>query len=77
MQLFIPDQINFSVDVSTSVVPPIGDASKDDSLDQMSHSVMIGRSITQPDIIDPNKDLKTQRMALTSESALLTRQVPQ
>ena len=79
MQLFIPSKMNFSVDVSTSLVPPIADASKDDSLEQMSHSVLMQRSVTQPDtiIIDRNMDLKTQKMALTFDSALLTRQVPQ
>ena len=33
MQLFIPNQMNFSVDVSTSMVPPIANTSIEDSLD--------------------------------------------
>ena len=79
MQLFIPDKIDFNEDISTSLVPPIGDASKDDPLFETSHSVMMARSITQPERIDQTNDFIKQKMALTTESALsalLTTQVP-
>ena len=47
---FIPNQINFSIDASTSVVPPLASNSIDDSIGQMSESVMMARSITQPEV---------------------------
>ena len=54
MQLFIPNQIEFNENLSTSVVPPIADASLDDPLNETSRSVMMTRSITQPDKIEQN-----------------------
>ena len=54
MQLFIPNQIEFNEDLSTSVVPPIADASLGDPLNETSRSVMMARSITQPDKIEQN-----------------------
>ena len=48
MQLIIPGQeeIDFSLDASTSVVPPVANTSIDDSIGQISDSVMMVRSIT-------------------------------
>ena len=75
-QIFVPSQINFSIDASTSIAPPVAGTSIDDSIGQMSDSVMMARSITQPEVKDPNNDLITQNMTSTFDSALLTKQVP-
>ena len=49
-QIFVPSQINFSIDASNSIapsiVPPVAGTSIDDSIGQISDSVMMARSIT-------------------------------